>query len=105
MVQLVKSIESEQTFDIVVSTDSAGSSEADATRQQDYNIGLDHTEVFQFRPSEEHLLVFITLFDDNIPERREAFRLQIKGSVADFFPSVISAATVFIDDDGDGESA
>ncbi len=95
MVQLVKSIESEQTFDMVVSTVYAGS--FDATRQQDYDIGLDHTEVVQFRPSEKRLLVLITLFHDNLPEGREAFRLQIEGSVANFFPSVYSAATVFID--------
>ncbi len=83
MVQLVKSIESEQTFDIVVSTDSAGP--FDATRQQDYNIGLDHTDVFQFRPSEERLLVFITLFDDNLPERREAFVCKLKDQLPIFF--------------------
>lgn len=107
-IKLVKSIESEQTFDIVIRTSvgGVGGSIGDATHQKDYFIGSSGQQQIEFPPTKQHTLVSITFFDDMIPEGREVAILacyQQEGSVANFYGSVNATTTIFIDDNGDSK--
>ncbi len=106
MVHLIKSIESEQTFEIVIGSVAAGSRVPDALNQVDYSLGLNDFQQFEFSPSDQWISICFVFYDDAIPEGTEVFRLislQTEGSVAYFNPSEISTVTVFIEDDGDGK--
>ncbi len=99
MVHLIKSIESEQTFEIVIGSVAAGLSLPYAINQEDYSLDF---QLFDFQPSEQRILFDLLLLNDDIHEGTEAFRLislQTEGSFADFNPSENSTATVFIEDD------
>ncbi len=101
-IYLIKSIESEQTFDIVVSTNVIAGAQ-DATHNIDYSIG-DDKYILEFGPNQERVLLPLTLFDDSLPEGPESAQLVISqqnGSVANFLLSVNATITLFIEDDGD----
>ncbi len=102
MVHLIKSIESEQTFDIVVRSNPAGLFLPDAFHEEDYSLGLYNFQQLEFTPSDQYISIVLLLLNDTIPEVTEAFQLsslQTEGSFADFNPSENSTATVFIEDD------
>ncbi len=102
VLHLIKSIESEQTFEIVVRSDKAGLSLPDAFQQVDYTIGPYNFQHFEFTPSDQYISIPLLLLNDAIPEGTEAFQLisfQTEGSVADFHQSENSTVTVFIEDD------
>lgn len=106
VIYLRKSIVSEQTFDVVVSTQARGiaSSVQDAMEGVEYSIRDGGDQVFVFGPDQSRLLVPLTLFDDELPERREAAQLvvsQQEGSIAEFELSVNATTTIYIEDDGD----
>ena len=103
MIYLVKSIESDQTFDIVVRATASG--EQPAEFGNDYSIGQDATQILAFRSDQNRLLFPILLFEDDLPEITETFQLislQLAGG-APFNPSVNATTTIFILDN-DSES-
>lgn len=100
-VYLVKSRESSQTFTVSVRTAGIGG-EPDAKHQDDYSIGPSDEVFFQFAPDQFRVLVPIELFNDNIPEGTEAFKLI---SSVQLLTSTNAISTVFIEDDGDCELA
>ena len=104
-IYLIKSIKSEQTFDIVIKA-SPGGGERDATFGDDYTTGAEVSQqTVEFRSDQDRLQLNISLFQDDIPEGTETFQLislQEEGDdVADFNPSVNATTTVFILDDDD----
>ena len=104
VIRLVKSTESEQTFDIAIIA--TGSGEQAAEFGVDYTTGARLSQeniVFYF---ENDTRVFqLVLREDDMPEGIETFQLISlqRGGGAPFNPSVNSTATVFILDN-DGES-
>ncbi len=101
-IYLVKSIMSEQIFDVVVTLSSGGS----AAHQVDFSIGRFTQPTFDFPTSEERFLFPFQLFDDEIPEVREEANLDIlqeEGSVADFDTFTNFKTRLVIDDDGDSK--
>ena len=100
VIHIIKSIESEQTFDIGVRA-APGGGKQEATFRVDYNATREFVE---FRFDQDRLLFPISLFQDDMPEGTETFQLisfQLPGRAADFNPSVNATATVTILDDGD----
>ncbi len=99
---LRKSRASEQTFEVVVRDSTVGNAEhGDA---EDYAIGQFDFQIFDFEPSQNSIPLRMQIFQDDLPEGREAVRLvsfQVQGSVADFNPSPNANTIIFIDDDGD----
>ncbi len=98
-IYLIKSIVSEQIFEVVVTPSSGGS----ATHRTDFRIGNSTQQTFDFPYSTDRLLFPFQLFDDEVPEGREEATLGIRqqeGSVADF-DSAANANTqlVILDDD------
>ncbi len=101
-IYLVKSIMSEQIFDVVVTLSSGGS----ATHNFDFIIGPSTRQMFDFPTSAERLLFPFQLFDDEILEGREEANLGIQqeeGSVADFDRSANVQTRLVIFDDGDSK--
>ncbi len=101
-IYLIKSIISEQIFDVVVTLSSGGS----AIHDFDFIIGPSTQQMFDFPTSAERLLFPIQLFDDEIPEGREEATLGIlqeEGSVADFDTVTNVQTRLVIDDDGDSK--
>ena len=96
-IYLVKSIESEQTFDIVVRATASG--EQPATFDVDYHTGVGGSQqTVEFRFHQDRLLFPLRLFHDDIPEPTETFQLislHIHGGVP-FNPSANATCTVFI---------
>ena len=95
VIHLIKSIESEQTFDIVIRATYSGG--RPATFDVDYTAGAAVTQ-YDFRFDQDRLVFPITLLDDEIPEGTETFQLislPLAGG-APFNPSVNSTTTVFI---------
>ena len=106
-IYLIKSIESEQTFDIVVRA-VPGGGERDTTFGVDYTTGAGTAQqTLEFRFDQERLLFPIELFQDDITEGTETFQLisiQEEGKqVADFNPSANATTTVTILDNNDCE--
>ncbi len=101
-IYLVKSIASEQVFEVLVALSSDGS----ATHQVDFSIGNATLQTNDFPNSVERLLFPIQLFDDEIPEGMEEAYLVIQqqeGSVADFDRSTNVNNRLVILDDGDSK--
>ncbi len=96
-VQLIKSRASEQTFYVAVGV--FGDAETGATFSHDYTV---NDTSFEIGPMLEYVLVLIEIYDDNIPEGTEVFRLHSGSSL---YSSVNAVATVSIVDEGDCESA
>ncbi len=99
VIYLIKSIASEQIFEVVVTPSSGGS----ATHQVDFSIGLATQQMEDFPNSVERLLFPFQLFDDEVPELREEATLGIKqkeGSVADFDSAAnVNTQLIILDDD------
>ncbi len=105
---LNKSRASEQTFEIVVRASTGGFSgglgNAEHGDDKDYSIGPTDIQRFDFYPSQNSIPLRMQIFQDDLPEVREAARLvslQVEGSVADFNPSPNANTIVYIDDDED----
>ncbi len=103
---LRKSKASEQTFRIVVRASTGGFTPplGNAEHDSDYSIGTTDIQWFLFDSSQDRLPVRMQIFQDNLPEGREAVRLvsfQVQGSVADFNPSPNANTIIYIDDDED----
>ncbi len=101
-IYLIKSIMSEQIFEVVVTLSSGGSAE----HNFDFRIGDSNQQMFDFPPSAERFLFPFQLFDDANPEGREEATLGIlqqEGSVADFDTVTNVNTRIFIDDDGDSK--
>ncbi len=103
---LNKSRDSEQTFEIVVRASTGGFTPPlwNAEHDRDYSIGVFDIRRFDFEPSQNSIPVLMQIFQDDLPEGREAARLvslQVEGSVADFNPSPNANTIIFIDDDAD----
>lgn len=108
VIHLLKSIESEQTFDVIVRAVAEGVSDLPkATLQVDYSIGLSDSQLLQLTPGEVRVLFPIELYDDNVTEGTETARLallQVEGSAADFQLSENGNVTLFVEDDEERES-
>ena len=112
VINLIKSTESEQTFDIVVRA--TGSGDRPATFPFDYITGAHGangggifymSQQFEFRSDQDRLLFPIVLHQDDLPEGTETFKLtslQQEGG-AQFNPSVTATCTIFIFDDNDSK--
>ncbi len=101
-IYLVKSIMSEQIFEVVVTLRSGGS----ATHDFDFHIGYSTQQMFDFPTSVERFLFPFILFDDHNPERPEEATLgiqQVEGSVADFDTFTNFKTRLVILDDGDSK--
>ena len=103
VIYLIKSTESEQTFNIIVRA-TPGGGDRDATLGYDYNIGGNiGVQLLEFNLYQERLLVGIYLSQDDTPEPTETFKLislqLVQG--APFNPSINATCTVFIVDDND----
>ncbi len=105
---LNKSRASEQTFEIIIRASTGGFSggvgNADHGDDGDFTIGEFVLE--DFEPSQDSILLRMEIFQDDLPEEREAARLvslQVWDSVADFNPSPNANTIIFIDDDGDSK--
>ncbi len=99
-IYLVKSIMSEQIFEVVVTLSSGGS----ATPDEDFRTGEGNQQNFDFPTSAERLLFPFLLFDDANPELREEATLGVQeqtGSVADFDLAANFQTRIVILDDGD----
>ncbi len=99
-IYLVKSIMSEQIFEVVVRVSSGGS----ATHRFDFRTSDGNQQNFDFPTSVERLVFPFELFDDENPELREEATLGVQeqtGSVADFDLAAIFQTRVVILDDGD----
>ncbi len=98
-IYLIKSIKSEQIFEVVVALSSGGS----ATHQFDFSIGGTTQQMIDFPISAESLLFSFQLFDDENLEGREEATLGIQqqeGSVADFDTYTNVNTRLVILDDG-----
>ncbi len=106
---LNKSRDSEQTFEIVVRGSTGGFTPplGNAEHGDDYSFTYDYFGIIircVFEPSQDRLPLLMQIFQDDLPEGREAARLvsfQEEGSVADFNPSPNANTIINIDDDED----
>ncbi len=105
---LNKSRDSEQTFEVIVRASTGGFSggvgNAEHGNDKDYSIGPSDIQIFDFNPSQNSIPLRMQIFQDDLPEGREAARLvslQVEGSVADFNPGPNPNTIINIDDDGD----
>ncbi len=97
-IYLTKSIESEQSFEVVVTLSPGGS----ATHQEDFRIGDGPQQSFDFPTSLERLVFPFQLFNDENPELKEEAPLGIRQkTVADFDLAAIFQTRLVILDDRD----